>query len=108
MLLFNKKDRIIFKIFSLIIVFYQVFSETTEKSERADKQERTVKRKLILDFVFVLLIRMEIFPSHVQWVGGGCRRGRRGRSRPLLFGDCLLLVGRFLSGLQYTHECSNV
>lgn len=35
MLLFNKKDRIIFKIFSLLIVFYQVFSETTEESERA-------------------------------------------------------------------------
>lgn len=69
MLLFNKKGRNIFKIFSLI-VFYQVFSETTEESERADKKERTIKRKLILDFV---LIRMEIFPSHVQWVGGGCR-----------------------------------
>lgn len=64
MFLFNKKDRIIFQIFSLIIVFYQVFSETIEESERVGG---TIKRKLILDFVFVLL-RMEIFPSRA--VGG--------------------------------------
>lgn len=100
MFLSNKKDRIIFQIFSLIIVFYQVFSETIEESERVGGDN-----KKEIDFRLCLCSSMDgDFPKSCSGWGEAVDDAEEAEADR----SCLLLLGRFFSDLQYTLEHPNI